>query len=699
MAPGAPSIVIGILDPSSVTLGAIPKASEDIQQFVMKKAKICCVLAAICIAVGLLAFKLIPLPFRLDNSQTPSEVSRRLSRYQFSPSDRVVYNIEYVTKSSFDFSLLLQGQILPGGESAGSRGYVQSQGASIRGELVVTVLEKSGESLLVSCRFDKHAVWLSVNGQPATDRAAAIRNDLGREVYVTMNPRGTIKALRFQAAVAMESAGYFQVLLAITQVVFPEGGDPDLADWMVTEEDLGGNYLANYRMQALSNDGQAPEKDGVTNTFIKTKVRYFPPVARSKGGKVQIKKTLLPEGSLKAIFDFGRGLLVSLDGNELQTVLLGRNKVGQVNNTIHLTFVTKESIGKRELSSLRKLNAETERSTVPVFLSTNLTEKEAEVADHRRQLGNATLESLLTDLGAAEAAHGKYPVSLFLNFKSLIYLHPESCKSIANVLAAADAESLTMGVLGGALVAIGHKEAQAALVSVANAKRDDLRSLLALIPALGGLAEPTKETEEILRTFAAESTHPDIRATAELALGSLAGNLIVSSPDRADRIVREFIQKLESSPAEGEIQRFLHVLGNTGSPLALATIENYLPHFSPDIRAAAVYALRWIQSGEVDILLAKGVVSDPARSVRLEAADALGVREMTTETYHAQRKSFDTDNALEVRLAVLDNLANALEDYPEIRALIRKAAAEDTAKEVRKAANNIMARYPPGHFK
>jgi hypothetical protein len=657
------------------------------------------VIVALIIGVGLVGIGILPSDFALWNYPSKSKVPGVWSPYRLVPLDRVVYKIEYGSDSSLDFSSLLKDQGSSHEKVEKAPGMHQFLYTSIIGELVGNVIEKRGDDLLIAYRLNGHAFTLSINGQKAIEQEKVIRNDLGKGVYVLMNSRGRIQSLRFDPDIENLSKGYFQALLAMAQIVFAEKGSPDITEWEVQEEDLGGNYVAHYRQDSLPSEGQTSEKEPLLKNFRKTKIRYLPSAKRGRPSQVQIQKTILSDGSLKATFDFRSGYLLSLNGSKLQTILFGKKKVGQVKNAIQLSLMAKETIGEKELSSLRKVNAGLERSSKSVSLSTNLSEKEAQIARHRKQLGEATLESLLSDLNAAETTGGSYPVSVFLKFKALIYLHPESSKRIGYILTAANPESLTMRVLGGALIAVGHEEAQAALVSVIKARREDTNALLVLIPALGGMAEPTVETEKVVRKFAFESKNPDIKATAQFTLGSIAGNLTVTSPDRRAKIIREFIQKLGPYPLEQEIQQTLHALGNTGSTLALSTIEKYLSHSTPHVRAAAMFALRWIESSEVDPLLAKGVSSDPEKLVRLEAAHALGLRKMTPETFRAQKEALMKDSAVEVRLTVLYNLSNVFEDFPEIKRLIKETAAKDPSKDVRKAASEIMVRYPKDYFK
>ena len=650
-------------------------------------------IVAVVILLGLLLFSLTPPGFKLWNGCSTRESHETWSPYGFVPSDRIVYQIQYESDSYLNFTGLFKGQRLSDQAVAGAPGLAQSMSTSLRGELISTVIKREKDTLWVVCHLDGHGVTVSVNGQKAAEQAEAIRNALYKEVWILLNSKGKIQSLRFSPDIVTQSKGYFQALLAMAQFVFAEKGSLDLKEWEVKEEDLNGNYIAHYQQDSLSERDQTSEKEPLRRKFRKTKIRYLTPVKKNRPGEVRPQKIIVPEGSLMAHFDFGAGHLLSLKGSELQTILFDKKRVGQAKTSLQVTFVSKESIGTKQLSLIRKVANEAERLTDAVSLSTNLSEKEAEVNLHRKQLGEASLESLLADLDAAEAARGKYPAQLFLRFKSLIYLHPKSCKAIGKILVTVGPKSLKMNVLGSALIVIGHKEAQAALVSAIKARKEEADALLVLMPALGGVLEPTVEAEEALREMASESKNPDIKATAELALGSIARSLTVTSPERAEKIIREFIGKVAPSSSETEIQRILHVLGNTGSTLALSTIAEYTINPTPHTRAAAMYALRWIESNEGDSLLAKGLSSDSETSVRLQAAHALGFRKMIPETYQAQKDAFIKDNAVEVRLAVLHNLSNAFEDYPETKKLIKEAAAKDSSKDVRKVANDILARY------
>jgi HEAT repeat protein len=134
-----------------------------------------------------------------------------------------------------------------------------------------------------------------------------------------------------------------------------------------------------------------------------------------------------------------------------------------------------------------------------------------------------------------------------------------------------------------------------------------------------------------------------------------------------------------------------------GGETPLPTITPFIADPSAAVRSAAVLALRFIDSSQADDLLIKALTSEPEDTVRLEAATAMKFREMNADTFEAQKRVFLTDNAVSVRLAVLNNLWQAHEKFPEAYKLVKRAAVKDGSKDVRKVSTNIIAKYPKSH--
>jgi hypothetical protein len=177
--------------------------------------------------------------------------------------------------------------------------------------------------------------------------------------------------------------------------------------------------------------------------------------------------------------------------------------VAQAKTSFRISYLGSETVGRAALAALqRAVTKRAKISPAASFSAIDYNEKEGEAAIHKSELGNDTLESLLSDLARADAtsAQSKNYTPLYLKFKALVYLHPEDCVTLGKLLVSALPRSVKMQILAGALSAVGHAQAQAAITTAIQARSKDWLALSLLIPVLGGLNNPTPNTEAALRS-------------------------------------------------------------------------------------------------------------------------------------------------------------------------------------------------------
>jgi HEAT repeat protein len=85
------------------------------------------------------------------------------------------------------------------------------------------------------------------------------------------------------------------------------------------------------------------------------------------------------------------------------------------------------------------------------------------------------------------------------------------------------------------------------------------------------------------------------------------------------------IAALEAATTDDQRRTCLQALGNAGDTRALAPIEQYLGNGNVSVRAAAVFALRFMTGDSVSGDL-ESALSDPDATVRRAAAAAQGFR-------------------------------------------------------------------------
>jgi len=616
------------------------------------------------------------------------ETTESGSPYHFISGERIVYHLNYKSRSSYDFRAVFGGE---SSKQAGTPlGFANSFETYVRGSLSMTVLERNENGALINFSIKDPAVTLVAEGQETPEQAETIKKALGKNIFAQVSGQGRIVSIELDPLMNTLSQSYARAVLALTQFIFPEGPMPRSGQWESREEDPSGRYIAGY---ALDKDAGNKADGASLRTFVKTKRRYLQAREKPGVGAIEVSTIIVPRGVFTARFNFSEGFLFSLHGAESQDILVNKIKVGHARNAIDLSFVRREAQDETALSSLKNELLARQKIAMPTPLYVKPSMEETRAAIEKNQLGDSTLKSLLAELKAAEAVQdSRYSSTpLFLKYKALIYLHPESCESLGKVLSSAASGSKTMHILAMALSAVAHAEAQAALVSAIRAHSQDKPALYELLPSLGTVEQSTPSAEDALRALAFNSQEPEIASAARLSLGAQARRLAEKSPERAQKIVESFIEKIESLSSPELIRQLLLALGNAGSARALPTIAKFAGSSSPDLRAVAVRALRFVDSSKADELLLRAIVSDRESSVRLEAAYALGFREMTQASYNTQKDVFKRDPDVSLRLAVLKNLWKAHETYPEVKRLVKQSAEKDPSKEVQKAAAEIIA--------
>jgi HEAT repeat protein len=247
-----------------------------------------------------------------------------------------------------------------------------------------------------------------------------------------------------------------------------------------------------------------------------------------------------------------------------------------------------------------------------------------------------------------------------------------------------------MRLLTDALSSAGNAMAQAALVKVIRIRHEDAAALAVLVPALAMVESPTLEAEETLRELAKNHAVADIRASAELGLGTMAHQLAPTAPQRASRIAGDMAGLLAAATSPEMRRHYLLVLGNGGLSESLAAIKPHLTDPAPTVRAAATAALRWLATPRADELLCEALARDADPTVRVEAATALSFRTMTPATFAVQKSAFFRDESISVRLAVLRNLARAQDVFPDAQSILTQAAG-DSCQQVREEAATLLA--------
>jgi len=611
--------------------------------------------------------------------------------YELSPGTRHTYEIDYRTSSEADFSALFEDAGTPPGRESQSPALVaQSIRTILRGELLTSVIEAGPDRLLSAYRLAHPSVRLEINGSEAPSQAESVTAALGRDIFVKTSRKGRVLGVLTWPDADRLAKGFVLAFLSQIQFVLSEDSRSGRRPWEAEEEGPNGRYTARYTWTESFGEKKLSGLPKGQRIFRKVKTKYSLAGAGKRSLLPWLPTTITPEGGLDVIFDAKRGRVEAMSGSETERISVSGLDAARIESSLSLRHIGTESIPATEHDEMRRAFAALSSVADFVPLTVAVSEEESELAVQRTALGQATLGSLLKEMNRAEAEGQERNTGLYLKFKALVYLHPETSSTLGNMLADSPPGSLAWDVVAGALGAVGHPEAQASLVELIRVRSADPGTVSGLVQSLAMVRFPTEQAERALRELAGNTTDDSIRQGALFGLGSMSRRLKELEPARAERIADELLSLAGTPVPEKELDTVLKALGNSGSKNALPIFRKYAKHPSGSLRAAAAAGLRFVEAAEAERLLIKMLGSDPDESVRTAALLAFSFREPAAKAMKAHLRAVEKDASESVRIAALRNLGGMIRDFPEVLGVLRRFAGEDSSENVRKTAAALL---------
>jgi HEAT repeat protein len=209
---------------------------------------------------------------------------------------------------------------------------------------------------------------------------------------------------------------------------------------------------------------------------------------------------------------------------------------------------------------------------------------------------------------------------------------------------------------------------------------------------LGSAVRPISEAVDVLDEASRDSS-PGVSRKSMEVLGMVANRLDQQgSRVSVQRAVRILGNRLEASPNAGMKQSALIGLGNSGSSYALPRVAGYLKSPNPDLRSAAVMALRKMEVSRAFELTRNLMRNDLSPAVRRAAVDSMAQREGSPEA----RKEIDRvvlqDSNESTRRAALDAILLRDEIGEEERKILEQVADKDSSEELRRIARQELSK-------
>ena len=611
-------------------------------------------------------------------SSVDASAAPTIPKYAFKPGQRLTYAQDYQTDSRSDArSLFEQGE-----GSVSDASLVNALVIHLWARLQLEVIEQDDQGWLLSIRWEQLKGTITANGRPQAPLLEALRKGLALPLTLRVDGEGRFGALHLDPSLEPSVMAILRTLLSPLQCIIPASAG---RSWTVMEEDAAGRFEALYQLEGRRG------KNGLVH-LRKWLTRDLANEQKVRPGELKVERGLKVMGSRGMGFDARAGHLVFLQGHEVQRTLIAGKTVAGSDVKLGLRLGATGRLKAETLLARQAWARQWKQASSGTSLLVQASWEEQEAAVQKKALGESTADEIFAALKAAEDRGEKDGGAIYLQLKALAHVHPEACVRMGAALAQGNPESLSMRLLASALGTTGSRPCQEALAAAIRSRREDWPAMAVLIPALGQCQDPAPASIALLEELAYGSKVVPVASTAQLMLGSMAFNLArQGAPDKAEGIIDAALARLEAAKDPVLATRFLLCLGNAGSPRALPTLKTWAATPDPELRSIALYALRWIEAGDVDPILLKALDSDPEAQVRYRVVDAFKYRPASPALADALAHAVGHDASPRVRLAALGNLWDLRSQFPGVAATV-EAARKDPDEDVRKLADSLLGR-------
>lgn len=477
---------------------------------------------------------------------------------------------------------------------------------------------------------------------------------LQRGFWATYRENGEMVAVHFFRDMDPRDRNLLQMIATECQYV---RGDAGANDWAANERDGGGQYQANYHVEG-------------PGRVVKQRVKYLGAAGNSGGVHMEIEQS-----RSRFTLDASGGV-AGLDGTIRVRV--------QGSGTSQLAIIT-----AIELTNLRTK----EESSAVGSLAQALSEVESSPVKTQRPDAaqmRARLDAQLLDgqdagwlIGAAFLQKTEDP-ALTERLAALFRQRPEAAEAALEALRQKGANRRITDALGSA----GSPAAIRALASLAGDRNLPRALRIDALTAFITIQDPSVEAMRTPVPLCADSDAL-VASAARLASGALAHAGRKAHPDDSAAIDAFLVAGFEKAQMNAtDAADFLSAMGNSGGASVAPAIGRGVHDSRAVVRVAAVRALRLIQGGEVDGLLARTIEADPESTVRVAGIFAAGfLQEIGPGVAVALVRAAKTDSAVQVRTGAITLLRQHPAVVPGVADVLHWVAQNDPTPTVRHLAN------------
>ncbi|MFM2359894.1 MAG: hypothetical protein RLY16_1887 [Bacteroidota bacterium] len=280
---------------------------------------------------------------------------------------------------------------------------------------------------------------------------------------------------------------------------------------------------------------------------------------------------------------------------------------------------------------------------------------------------------------------------LFKKFAAIIYLQPEQLERIATRLHQAAPTQIDYRILANAFCDAGTPEAQNIIAAEITKQANQPTATDHLLTALLQLKSPDSAITETILHLALEKgiSSPAIARAYRYMAGTIASKLLKQQPKYANRVLNQLTDFLDQFPSHQSTLDLIAILGNAGSKLKEDRLMQYSQDADSSIRAAAVYALRFVGTEKSNHRLVNALLYDSALIVNRAAYAAIDLIQLDAIyldqiiQYCQQHQSLFVSNLLEL-------LYKQAPNQQQVKQLIEQKAKLKNSPSIQEKAIQLL---------
>ena len=538
-----------------------------------------------------------------------------------------------------------------------------------RGRFVVKVYKETASGWIVGFLLSQPTLRMGLRDGPEVPDGGGTA--LEGEILAQVQWSGRIGKIITQVPTAEEALNHWRDILARWQTVL--SGNPAVAHWTTTEEDVTGTYMASYS-RGTNSTSKMLTKEKQRYTALSTGPTGVGEPATEVKGSASIEMNPYP---------------VNIEGHEelaIRTPEIGGRIDSQANYSFRLESVstnTEVIQAAREKTRIfenaRDIGwASTAGVSNPV---TTVDIKETTIGEQLKQL-----ESLL-DQGLGGTVE---ELKTLEKIKSLVEHDDATVDSIRERLSNhkgernEDLDAALTGMLGAA----GTPKAQTALLDLASSAASPIelreKALFSFVQVTALIAESDQALEDL------HQRKDDLSNTALLVYAATGDHVRDRDPERFGKI-SDYVTTAASDSSLNLNDRLaaLEAIRNLGPNQVPVIVGNSLESEDPLVRQKAVLSLQRIPGQAAYPFFQNAILGDAEESVRAAAAKLIGETGWK-DGYPDLAKVAEKDSSEVVRRAAVEALGEWGGGDEDAVRVLKSVAAHDSAQAVRDVAAQII---------